>query len=404
MNLKSGKLFWPSTMESIPKYGILDENIGCDVLIIGGGMSGAFCSYFLSGTPLNVVLVERRGMAKGSTCANTGLLQFANDKALYKCIQSFGIEKGVRHYQLCKQALETLQEDIIPNLKLPTDFIPRKSLYFASDQKGVVEIEKEYEMLKKYGFPATLSSYSEKKNADFLKNKVAFFTEGDAEVNPFKLAHSLLHFAHQNGVKTYEHTEINGKQKEKDGWIFHTKSGHRIKTKKVIYSLGYEAMETVVDSNAVIESSYAITTNKIGNVVEWPDQALIWETARPYFYARRTIDERIIIGGLDEPTKDIKKRDSMLPHKTIVLLQTLEEWFPSLKGKLNVEYSWSAFFGSTHNGLPMIGRYSEYPDSYFLLGYGGNGTVYSIIFAKILKEILMNGTSEDLNIYVSSQK
>ena len=42
---------------------------------------------------------------------------------------------------------------------------------------------------------------------------------------------------------------------------------------------------------------------------------LIWETARPYIYMRTTVDNRIIIGGLDEDTNIAQERDSKLIHK-----------------------------------------------------------------------------------------
>ncbi|MFK4390705.1 hypothetical protein ABH916_002633 [Peribacillus frigoritolerans] len=34
---------------------------------------------------------------------------------------------------------------------------------------------------------------------------------------------------------------------------------------------------------------------------------MIWETARPYLYARKTPGNRIIIGGLDESTGYLRK-------------------------------------------------------------------------------------------------
>ncbi|MEI5905913.1 FAD-dependent oxidoreductase [Bacillus spongiae] len=400
MDLRSGKILWTETMTNIPTYECLDHDIECDVLIIGGGMSGAICAYYLSQTSLRVVLVDKRKMALGSTAANTGLLQFSNDKALYKCIHSFGKDKGVRHYQLCRQAINTLQNIIIPSLELQTDIKQRNSIYFASDEAGIEEIKKEYEVLKQHQFPVTLFLKGENNSNEFLNNRTGLLIEGDAEVNPFKLAHSLLQYAYNKGVKVFEHTDINGKRKNEDSWTYFTRSGYAINANKVVYAQGYETMETISNRNVVIENSYAIATNPVEKITEWPNDCLIWETARPYFYSRKSVDGRIVIGGLDEPTKDSLERDSMLPHKAKRLLETLIKWFPSLKGKIRIDYQWAATFGSTHNGMPMIHQSHHFPNCYFLLGYGGNGTVYSIIFAKILKEIIEGKRSKDFQLYV----
>lgn len=60
MNLQSGKLYWPSTFLNAPSYPVLQENIKCDVLIIGGGSSGAQCAYFLTESGLDVTAVDKR--------------------------------------------------------------------------------------------------------------------------------------------------------------------------------------------------------------------------------------------------------------------------------------------------------------------------------------------------------
>jgi hypothetical protein len=40
----------------------------------------------------------------------------------------------------------------------------------------------------------------------------------------------------------------------------------------------------------------------------WPDEAMIWETMKPYLYIRTTKDNRIIAGGLDEERNVYLKR------------------------------------------------------------------------------------------------
>ncbi|KPC97682.1 putative thiazole biosynthetic enzyme [Geobacillus sp. BCO2] len=71
MNLQSGTFYWPTTFPDPPSYPVLEEDIDCDVLIIGAGTSGAQCAYFLSDTDLDVVVVEKRKAGHGSTAVNT---------------------------------------------------------------------------------------------------------------------------------------------------------------------------------------------------------------------------------------------------------------------------------------------------------------------------------------------
>lgn len=402
MDLANGKAYWNHTFKGY-SYPTLKENIECDVLIIGSGSGGAHCAYFLSETDLSVVVVDKREICCGSTRANTGLLQYCNDKTLSAMIHSFGVETAVRHYKLCLKAIETLKTQIVPNLLNNSNFRSRSSLYFASKKEDVSMLQEEYHTLRKYGFPSEYWTQDQiQKHFGFTK-AAAIVTDGDAELNPYMHAQNLIHYALTNGVRVYEHTKIIRKKHNAEKNILYSEEGYEISAKYVIYATGYESQEEVRNPNDVIVSSYAITTNPIEDMESWYDSMMLWETARPYIYARRTLDHRIIFGGLDEPTINVEKRDSMLIHKRDQLLAQLCELFPELVGKVKVEFFWGAFFGETHDGLPTIGLYYDHPNSFFLRGFGGNGTVYCIILSQIIRDLIIKGSHKDAYIYLKER-
>lgn len=59
MDLLSGKLYWPETLDAAHTYPMLEQDIDCDVLIIGAGSSGAQCAYYLSNYDLKVVVADK---------------------------------------------------------------------------------------------------------------------------------------------------------------------------------------------------------------------------------------------------------------------------------------------------------------------------------------------------------
>ncbi|MCP1494860.1 FAD-dependent oxidoreductase [Peribacillus frigoritolerans] len=110
---------------------------------------------------------------------------------------------------------------------------------------------------------------------------------------------------------------------------------------------------------------------------------IIWETARPYLYARKAPDNRIIIGGLDESTGYLEKRDPMILNKRDKLIKQLVNLFPELENRIWADYYWGAFCCETHDRLPM---YPDHSYCYFLLGYGGNGKVFSVNLSQIIRD------------------
>ncbi|QQE73958.1 FAD-binding oxidoreductase [Brevibacillus composti] len=151
------------------------------------------------------------------------------------------------------------------------------------------------------------------------------------------------------------------------------------------------------EKKASVISTYAVITQPVHDLSAWYKRTLIWETARPYIYMRTTKDNRVIIGGLDETTASADKRNSLLTQKKNKLLQACRQLFPGLH--LQPAYYLAAFYGGTNDGLPMIGIYDEYPDWYFLFAYGDSGIVYSMMLAKMLRDVIVAGTHPDLSLY-----
>ncbi|QUW27817.1 FAD-dependent oxidoreductase [Bacillus cereus] len=395
MNLITGKLFWNRGV-SVPCYPPLENDMICDVLVVGSGEAGAHIAYFLAKIGMSVMLIEKREIACGSTFANVGLLQFFHDKSLTSLIHTFGEEKGVRAYKLCYEALRTM-EKVVSTLDIEPQFIPRNSLYYASKSEDVSSLQEEYNKLQKYGFPVEyFTEVDIKKRYSFTK-QAALYTHGDAEVNPYLLAHSLLHKANQMGAIIHEHTEALHIKKRQNDLICYTKTGNQIVAKNIIMATGYEALFGKKEKNTTVETSYAVVTNEIDQFEGWHERSLIWETARPYLYFR-TYKNRIMVGGLDEAMQIQSIGDTKLLHKRDILINIVREMFPQYKN-IQAEYYWAAAFGSSHDGLPILKEDKKIHNLFYALLHGGNGTVYGMVFAKIFEQLFTNKEREDFSLF-----
>jgi len=400
MDLQSGKFYWQTTLPNPPIYPKLEEDIECDVLIIGAGNSGAQCAYYLAESGLDIVMVDKRKPGQGSTITNTALIQYLGEKMLFELSNQFGEENAVRHFKLCEEAINEIEQATM-NLPIESEFIRRDSLYYASYEEDVPKLEKEFKLLTKHGFQ--VEYWSEEKIGQYFpfQKRAAIYFHNDAELNPYKFTLGLLEYAKAKGTKIFEETEITGKNIENDHTIFYTKDHHSIKAKYVIIAAGYEVLEFQNEKNAFYVSSYTTITSPVDDFSTWHNRALIWETARPYVYMRTTADNRIIIGGLDDNTTYPEDRDSKIMSKKDFLIKELNKLFPDIQ--VEPEYYLGAFYGSTHDGLPIIGMHKDQPNCYYLYGYGDNGTVYSMVLAKIIRDLITKKNNPNLDLYVQTR-
>ncbi len=405
MDLTSGDLYWPQ-QTTARTYQALQESLKCDVAIIGGGITGALIAHYLTQAGIEAVVLEKRAIGRGSTSASTALLQYEIDTHLIDLKEKVGATNAVRAYQLCLESINKL-EHLTQTLGEPCGFECKQSFYLASRPKDVKTLYAEYEARKQMGIPLEFIDGATLQTEFQLEYPAALLSEVAAQVDPFALTQALVRQASQKGLRVFEHTEIESYENDDLKKTFlenlakdqptelTTSNGHTITAQRVIFATGYESQNYLSKNVVDLNSSYAFVSQSLAETRLEP--YLVWETARPYFYMRTTSDGRILVGGEDVPFRNPKARDALLKRKTTKLHKKFLELYPEIPAK--IDHAWTGTFGETKDGLPFIGKTSEYPNAYFALGYGGNGITYSLIAAELLRDALLGKANPDAAIF-----
>ena len=154
-----------------------------------------------------------------------------------------------------------------------------------------------------------------------------------------------------------------------------------------MYATGYEVVQYIDKPIVKLQSTYATISEPLSlKKPFWKNDMLLWNTANPYLYIRTTPDNRIIVGGRDEEFYSPVKRDALIAAKTKRLTYDFHKIFPAIN--FIPEFTWTGTFASTKDGLPFIGTYKKLPNSYFALGFGGNGITFSLIAAEIIAGLM----------------
>jgi glycine/D-amino acid oxidase-like deaminating enzyme len=396
MNLHSPSPYWLLRHGIINSYPSLNRDIKTEIAVMGAGISGALVANQLCRAGYKVVVVDRRHAGMGSTAASTALLQYEIDKPLHELIKLVGEKNAIKSYQLCRKAITDI-EKICHQLNDNGLFLPRPSFQFASAKKDVTDLKNEYLLRKKAGFTIQwLEEDQVNKKFGFSKSAGLLSKDG-AEADAYKLTHSLLKTSIAKGLQVYDNTEVIQIRHQKNEVELITADNKRIRARKLIIACGYESQQYIPQKVQELHATYAIASEPYEQKNFWYKNALIWETATPYLYLRTTSDNRIIIGGKDIPFSNPTKRDALLNQKTKSLERSFKKLFPQVPFK--TDFKWCGTFASTKDGLPYIGSIRQRPNTYFALGFGGNGITFSSIAANIIKDILAGKKNNNADIF-----
>ena len=94
-----------------------------------------------------------------------------------------------------------------------------------------------------------------------------------------------------------------------------------------------------------------------------------------------------MVGGRDENFYSPAKRNKLIKTKSKQLAAAFNRLLPGYE--FIPEFNWAGSFGYTRDGLPYIGTLSKWPNSYFALGFGGNGITFSMIASEIIIGLLV---------------
>ena len=395
MDLHTGLSLWTALDGPGPAYQSLDGDCTCDVAIIGGGISGALTAWRLMKEGLGCVLLEKGGIAGGSTAASTGLLQYEVDTPLPQLIERVGTEHAVRSYRLGLEAIDEI-ERLTSELGDDCGFSRRNNLCLASSSGDVRALRDECDCLKEHGFDVEFLSRSQLAHKTVFRAPAAMISTGDGQIDPLRLTRRLIEGAHKAGLQVYARTEATAVAYPQSHAVLTTPRGN-VTAKKIVFATGYDSYEYLHQKLADLNSTYVVTTEPMSPIAGWPEQCLVWETARPYFYMRGTDDGRVIMGGEDTPFANDHERNSLIVRQADRLQKRFEQMFSGAKA--TPAYAWAGTFAETKDGLAYIGQTHEYPRAYFALGYGGNGITFSVIAAKIITDLIVGRPNTDSAIF-----
>jgi oxidoreductase len=179
--------FWLDSIENKNKFNKLEKDKSTDVCIVGAGIFGLTCGYYLTKQGYNVVLLEKeKDIASKTTGHNTAKITCQHNLIYKYLIDSLGESIAKKYLYANQNAIENIAK-IVEEEKIDCDFERQNSYVYTNNLDELEKIKLENEAVNSLGFESEFVT-STPLPFDVLG---AIKFPNQAEFNPMKYAYGL---------------------------------------------------------------------------------------------------------------------------------------------------------------------------------------------------------------------
>ena len=223
------------------RYRSLDHNMVADVVIVGGGLTGAVVAWKFAKAGVRVVVLEAKRVGQGSTAANSALLMHEPDRDLGELKELYGSQAARRIWSLCRQATRDFT-GTLGQLNIDCDLAEREAIYFTMNKDAVRRLRAEHRRRRSAGFGGRWLDAGELRRLTGIRGAAGIQSRSNAQFNPYRACLGLLRSAKGQGAHVFECSAVRPIERTSAGVVAITRGG-AVEAKHVVIATGYAMRE-----------------------------------------------------------------------------------------------------------------------------------------------------------------
>jgi sarcosine oxidase subunit beta len=350
-----------------------------DVIIIGGGVIGTACAYFLAGRGMKVLVLERNHLVCGATGSTAALISISGSSSTPAPLRPLGVES----YHLFL--------DHEQNFDPPLEMIRGGSLYAAFNEEEAATIRPFYDEIRQMGIDSRLLESREALDFEPLlapQVTAAVFNPATFHVNPFNLGAAYLNGALRNGGRVEYGVEVqnivaDGDKVEKVvtnlgdftcDWVVVAGGAH---TPEILSSIGLQIPIVPARGQVILTEACPRMTDRVLMFVD-------------HLYARQTASGNFYLGS---HTEFVGFDNRITLEKLRTFARVFTRAIPML-ARMRALRFFTGFRPICEDNLPVIGPVPGCAKLLIASGHGRSGVRFSASTGKAVSEMIVDGRTE----------
>jgi glycine/D-amino acid oxidase-like deaminating enzyme len=378
----------------------LAGDLACDAVVVGAGFTGLWTAYYLKSLQpdLRVVLLEAEIAGFGPSGRNGGWAScgIAGRAKAYE--KRAGVD-GVR--LATRETLHAVDEigAVVEREGIDCGFAKKGMLRVATSGPQELRVRESVDEHRRAGMDDIRLLSASELEQEFVKvrgARSAWYAPSSARVNPARLARGLAHACERLGVTIHERTralDVGPHEVRCEAGTVRADLVLRATESYTTLLRGgarrYLPMYSLMIATEPLPES-------VWDEIGWEDGLLVGDQHQLFFYAQRTTDGRIAIGGrgapyrLGHPLDEGNERNADVRGR---LEGALRECFPAVAGA-QITHHWGGPLAAPRD-WSMAVHFDRSSGFGWAGGYTGHGVVASNISGRTLADLAL-GRSTDL--------
>ncbi len=370
---------------------------GADVCIVGAGYTGLWTAYYLKRTDpsLRIVVLEARFAGFGASGRNGGWLSGLVPGDRDRMARQYGRDGVVAWQRALNDAVDEVI-DVAAREGIDAGIVKGGTLEIARNpaQAGRLAAAAEAERRWQVDGIENLSADDAVQRIRLNGVTAAYHNRHCARIQPARLARGLADAVERLGVDLYERTPVTAIAAGRAT----TPSGTVSAPVVVRATEGFTAALPGLKRRWLPMNSSMIATapipERIWDDIGWRGCETLGDTAHGFFYAQRTVDDRIAIGGRSLPYRFGSRtdRDGRVPERTIAgLRSTLHAILPQVSG-VRIAHGWCGVLAVPRDWEAAVG-FDASTGLGWAGGYVGHGVTAANLAARTMTDLVVGRAS-----------
>jgi len=349
----------------------LTKNIECDVLVIGGGMSGVSAAAGFISKGLKVVLLEKNILGGSSSGRSAGFLTPDSELELSQLVRRYGLKKAKEIWEIPTTGISKIKNNI-EQYHIDCDFRTQDSLFLGIGKSGWTDVNEEMKSRKAVGF--TNQQLYAKQDLDKIITSDGY-TGGVIYsdcygINPLQYLQGMKRILLEDGVQVFESTEVKYIKNN----TAYTHAGS-VKAGTVICAIDkmQHSFDPIADevfhAQTFLSISEPLNDKELSTLYPSGKEYQMWDNSLVYSYWRIVAGNRLLLGG-GSAAATFNKNAHYRPNVIEDVHNKFRKHFPYLKNIKFIQY-WPGLIDTTRDLLPTVVRDSKNPNLHFILGVVG---------------------------------